>query len=103
FSTLAKSAAVTAVDEARTGRLLQTIPATRVAPRLLTAPAPVRTSGIAQATANRYLSRAVASPLREIADFVRPGVYGRPSPPPPPPGQRSFHIEGNNIAARGPA
>lgn len=103
FSTLAKSAAVTAVDEARTGRLLQTIPATRVAPRLLTAPAPVRTSGIAQATANRYLSRAVASPLREIADFVRPGVYWRPSPPPPPPGQRSFHIEGNDIAARGPA
>ncbi|HEU5073955.1 MAG TPA: hypothetical protein VFU02_07275, partial [Polyangiaceae bacterium] len=103
FSALARGAAAASANEAKTGRLLQSVPASRVAPRILTRAVPARATGVAAATADRYLSRSVASPLREIADFVRPGIYWRPSPPPPPPGQRSFHVEGNDIAARGPA
>src|SRR5690606_7741203 len=75
----------------------------RVAPRVGTRVAPARPGGVASSAAARYLGRTTSSPLRKLLDFVRPGPYWRPSPLPPPPEQRTLHVEGNDVAARGPA
>lgn len=99
---LAPLAAISA-ERVTTGRLVQTMSTTRIAPRAITVALEPRPTGLAAATAARYLDRTARSPLRAILDFVRPWQYWRPLPLPPPPEQRTFHVEGNDIAARGPA
>lgn len=90
-------------EQTWTGRLVQTTSSARIAPRLITRAVPPRPGGLAAVTATRYLDRGTLSPLRDLLDFVRPWEYWKPLPLPPPPEQRSFHVEGNDVVARGPA
>ena len=100
---LGRQAALAAPAETITGRLVQKLSSERIAPRLLTTALPHRTAEVATGSAGRYLDRVLGSPLGAILDFVRVPPYRRPPPPPAPPEQRSFHVEGNDVAAHGPA
>jgi len=100
---LGRQAAVAAPTETVAGRLVQKLSSERVAPRLLTMALLPRTAAVATGSATRYLERVLASPLGAVLDFVRVPPYRKPPPPPPPPNQRSFHVEGNDVAAHGPA